>query len=372
MHRRPGRAVLLAIPLALAACEHSPPGAVQAPAALGPFDAAIPRRLTYHLLNDVTPSVSGDVIVYSRQGDAYANPGYSAVGREGCLAFLPVEGGSIEHLYCPSELVSPADTFVNTWFEPSLSPDGTRLAFTWQRGPNVGPFGIWDADLVVAPAGRPADPSAIHAVVNYAEGGTYPRRATHASKITWLGTDRLRYLATWEHIFKVKGGGASRTTDTTYQPLAILDLDLATRVQTPVPGGDSVIAYAAAPSGGIWVVREPNPDSLFLLDPATGTRTAVGAFSAQALDLIALDGAPVAVVDPVIETGPVIDSGVVFHGGRAIERLDPQTGALTRLTGFTGPVRHIAAAGGTRLVAEIEQTTDPFGAPADLWLLEFP
>jgi WD40-like Beta Propeller Repeat len=363
---------LLVVPLALAACEHATPGPVSAPAALGPFSAALPRRLTFHVLNDVTPSVAGSTLVYSRQGTAYPNLGYSPDGREGCIAFMPLEGGSIQRLYCPSELLSPADTFVHTWFEPSLSPDGTQLAFTWQRGPNLGPLAIWDADLLVTPADRPTDTTGVRVVVNYSEGGVYPRRATHASKITWLGEDRLRYLATWENIYKVKGGGASRVTDTIYEPLALMELNLTTRVQTPVPGGDSVVAYAAAPSGGIWVVRESHPDSLLLLDPTTGVRTPVGAFSSRALDLIALDGAPVAVVDPVIETGPVNDQIVTIHGGAAIERLDPQTGTRTQLTGFTGPVRHIAAAGGKRLVAEIEQALLPFGPPADLWLLEFP
>jgi hypothetical protein len=123
-----------------------------------------------------------------------------------------------------------------------------------------------------------------------------------------------------------------------------------------VPGGDSVIAYAAAPSGGIWVVREARPDELLLLDPVTGMRTVVGHFSSAASDLIELDSTAVAVVD----------------GGNAIERLDVPTGGRQQLTGFAGPVRHIAAAGGRRLVAEIEQATRPFGAPSDLWLLEFP
>ena len=362
---------LVLAPLALAACEHAAPGRHSAPADVGPFTTATPRRLTLHALNDLTPSVSGGVLVYSRQGDAYPNPGYSPIGREGCIAFLPVEGGTIQRLFCPHALLSPADTFVNTWFEPSLSPSGTRLAFTWQRGPNVGPLGIWDADLVVTPAGRPIDPAGVRVVVNYAESGTYPRRATHAARITWLGEDRLRFLASWEHIYKVKGGGAERVTDTLYEPLALQELDLSTRTVTDVRGGDSVVAYAAAPSGGIWVVREPHPDSLFLLDPATGARTPVGSFSSRALDLIALDGAPVAIVDPVVESGPV-SLITTIHGGATIERLDPATGARTQLTGFTGPVRHIAAVGGRRLVAEIEQATLPFGAPSDLWLLELP
>jgi len=362
---------LILAPLALAACEHAAPGSVQAPTDVGPFTATLPRRLTFFALNDRTPSVSGGVIAYGRQGAAYADTFYSPNGKEGCLAFLPVDGGTIERLFCPHSLLSPADTFVNTWFEPSLSPDGTRIAFTWQRGPNVGPLGISDADLVVTPADRPTATPDVRVVVDYAEAGYIPRRATHAGRITWLDGGRLRFLATWEYIFMVRGGGAGRVTDTLFVPLALQDLDVATGVISDVPGGDSVIAYAPAPSGGVWVVREPHPDSLLLLDPVSGARTPVGAFSSQVLDLIAVDGAPVAVVSPVVETGPI--SGLtVFHGGSTIERLDPVSGARTQLTGFTGPVRHIAAAGRGRLVAEIEQATLPFGAPADLWLLEIP
>ena len=115
---------LILASLALAACEHSAPGSVQAPADVGPISAGLPRRLTFHPLNDRTPSVSGGVLVYARQGDAYANTGYAPTGREECLAFLPVEGGTIKRLFCPHSLVSPADTFVHRWFEPALSPDG--------------------------------------------------------------------------------------------------------------------------------------------------------------------------------------------------------------------------------------------------------
>jgi hypothetical protein len=361
---------LILAPLALAACEHAAPGSVQAPADVGPFTTTLPRRLTFSVLNDRTPSVSGGILVYARQGDAYANTGYAPIGREECLAFLPVDGGTIQRLVCPHSLLSPADTFVHTWYEPALSPDGTRIAFTWQRGPNVGPLGFWDAHLMVTPVDHPTDTTQVRAIVNYAEAGLDPRRADFASKIAWLDEGHLRFLATWERIFKVKGGGAERVTDTTYVPLALEDLDLASRAITPVPGGDSAIAWAPAPSGGIWVVREPQPDSLLLLDPATGVRTPVGRFSSPVLDLAVVDGDPVALVDPIVDTGPV--SGItVIHGGGAIERLD-RTGALTRLTGFAGPVRHIAAAGGRRLVAEIEQATQPFGAPTDLWLLEVP
>jgi hypothetical protein len=59
-------------------------------------------------------------------------------------------------------------------------------------------------------------------------------------------------------------------------------------------------------------------------------------------------------------------------GGAAVERLDPSSGHLLRMTGFAGPVVRLASAGGRRFVAEVERDTVPFGVPSDLWLLEVP
>ncbi len=350
---------LLFAPLALAGCEHTAPGSVRTPVDVGPYTATLPRRLTLGVLDDRTPSVSGGVLVYARQGDAYANTFFSPRGREECLAFLPVEGGTIQRLLCPHSLLSPADTFVHTWTEPALSPDGTRLAFTWQRGPNVGAQGFYDAYLMVTPADHPADTTQLRLPVRYAEAGLIPRRADLATKIAWLDAGHLRFLATLEYIVDEQHGGPTRATDTTYVPLALEDLDLATRAITPVPGGDSVIAWAPAPSGGVWLVREPPSvrGALFLLDPGTGVRTLVGRFSGNVADLAAVDGAAVA----------------ILGGGGVLERLDPATGAVTVLaTAFAGPMVHIAAAGGRRFVVQVQQATQPFGAPSDLWLLELP
>jgi len=120
-----------------------------------------------------------------------------------------------------------------------------------------------------------------------------------------------------------------------------------------VPGGDGVIAYAPAQGGGLWIVKG---DSLSFttvqhLDPLTGVALPVGQFSSGVLDLINVDGAPVAIT----------------RLGDAIERLDVTSGALSTVSGFTGPARRLAAAGPGRFVVEIEQGVVLFGAPPALW-----
>jgi hypothetical protein len=375
-HRRRGAAAWLrgsacVLLLGTAACEHAGPGAAGTPTDVGPYAQALPRRLTFSAGDDRTPSVSGAVLVYARQGSAYPNPLYTSAGREECLAFLPVDGGTLLRTLCPHEQIVPADTFVHTWFEPSLSPDGTRLAFDWQRGPNVGPLGYADIFLMVTAVDRPADTLQTRVVVNYAEDGYYPRRASLASRITWLGPDRLRFLATFERIVKVKDGGAERVTDTLYEPLALMELDVASGATSVVPGGDSVVAYANAPDGKVWVIREPDAAAVLLLDPVTGARSSVGRFTTPAVDLIAVAGLLVAADSPVYDPGAGLPRPVL-RGGTALAVLDPATGIVTPMPALPGPIRHLAAAGGRRFVAEVERPLRPFGWPADLWLLEVP
>jgi len=361
---------LCATLLGAAACEHAGPGDAATPTDAGPFRQTLPRRLTFSAGGDRTPSVSGDQIVYARQGTAYPSP-YTAGSREECIAFLPVEGGTLLKTLCPHDLILPADTFVHNWFEPSLSPDGTRIAFDWQRGPDVGPLGFVDIFLTVAAVDRPADTTQTRVRINYAESGYYPRYASLASRITWLGADRLRFLATFERIIKVKDGGAERVTDTLFEPLALMEMDVASGATHVVPGGDSVVAYANAPDGKIWVVREADPATVLLLDPATGARSSVGRFSSGVVDLIAVAGFLVAADSPAYDPGAGLPRRVL-RGGMALEILDPTSGVVTPMPALPGPMRRLAAAGGRRFVVEAEASLQPFGWPADLWLLELP
>jgi len=373
---RPVRAVvrLALASLAVAACEHSSPGRVAGIDHVGPFPTGLPRRLTFYTGNDRTPSVTGNVLVYARQGDAYANPLYAPEGRELCIAFLPVEGGTIQRQLCPHDLIPTTDTLVHTWYEPALSPDGKRIAFVWERGTRVGMLGFLNAYLMVTPVDQPTDTTQIHYTVNLTQpDDPLSQLANMATHITWADSSRLRFIATFEHRFKVKGGGAERICDTIWQPLTLMELNLATGTARVVPGGDSVYTYAPAPDGGLWVVRSPDSTALLHLDPATGTTTLVSRFSDIVLDLIAVDGAPVAVVTPVHDPHVTIFPPTVVRGGAAIERLDPSTGSLSRITPFPGLVHRLASVPGQRyFVAEIEPALMPFGMPPDLWLVEFP
>ncbi len=345
--------------LAAAACGHDGPFAYAPPTFSQPLSAALPRRLTYHPGDDRMPSVHGDVIVFARQSDAEPALTYAPAGRETCLAWLPLGGGTLLRALCPERFLGPTDTLVDTWFEPALSPDGRRVAFNWQRALRISALGYVTSHLMVTDADRPADTTAFRQMVRYVEAaqpGENPRRADIATRITWVDDGRLLFLATFEQIIKVKGGGASRVTDTLFVPLALMTADLATGSMTVVPGGDSVIAYAAAPGGGLWVVKAADSAALLRLEPSSGLTGPVGAFSGAVRDLIVVDGAPVAIVGD----------------GAAIERLEPATGVRLRVGRFTGPVIRLAPAGGRRLVAEVEAGSAPFGSPPDLWLVELP
>jgi WD40-like Beta Propeller Repeat len=335
--------------LLVAACEHAGPAGTGVLDPLGPRTSALPRRLTYSPGDDRHPAASDSRIAFSR-----LDPG--EVGGERCLAFLPVEGGTIDREFCPPPPLVAADTFVDTWTEPAFSPDGKYIAYLWQQGSLVSVLGFWSTSIVVAPAERAGDRSGFVWPIHYvAPSG---RIGDAVSAITWADPGTLRFLIGYEFIFKVKGGGLIRYTDTTFQSYGLAELDIGSATLRLVPGGDSVVAYAVAPDGGLWLARSDQPQELQYLAPGSDTPTAVATFAAPIAGLAAVDGRAVALVS---------DSAVVW-----IEPGD-STGHALPVGPGVGPVRRIAAVPGTRrFVVEIERGRDLFGDPANLWLYELP
>jgi hypothetical protein len=331
------------------ACGHEAPYEWTGPAPHGPISVALPRRLTFNPGDDRNPSVTAGTLVFSRL--ALDRGG----GRERCLAFLPAEGGTLRGTVCPPPpSASPADTFIDTWVEPALSPDGQQIAFVWQQGAPASYY-TWTRDLVIAPV---LDPS--HPTFRWQAWYVLPdgRIATAVSKTMWLGPTSLRFLASYERVFKVKGGGAGRLTDTVIDVFSLLDLDLATGQARVVPGADSAIAYAPAPAGGgVWLVKSSDSTQLLLLAQGVDTAVPIATFSGPVADLTNVSGVPVA----------------LFSGGLLIEWIDLTTGVRGNV-GSATPISRVVAVPGTRLfVAEVEKTGTPLAPDgANFWLFGIP
>src|SRR5438552_19126274 len=142
------RAALSSLLLLIAACEHSSPFTF-VPVTQGPWGGGLPRRLTFSLGDDRNAAVTGGLIGFSRL-DASA-----LATQERCLALLPVDGGTLRGEYCPRGPVTLADTFLDTWTEPALSPDGRWVAYLWQQGSLSTVLCLYGTLLVVSPTSLP-------------------------------------------------------------------------------------------------------------------------------------------------------------------------------------------------------------------------
>src|SRR3989441_1060212 len=219
------RAALSSVFLLIAACEHSSPFTF-VPGTQGPWGGGLPRRLTFSAGDDRNASVTGGLIVFSRlEASALAT-------RERCLALLPVEGGTLRGEYCPRPPPALADTFLDAWAEPALSPDGHWVAYSWQQGSLVSVLGFYRTRLVVAPTAHPTDTTRFAWYINYAAtAGT----VTGILKPEWLDADRIRFLGADEFFFKVKGGGQERCGDTTIEWLDPISGSVAGTVISATP-----------------------------------------------------------------------------------------------------------------------------------------
>ena len=334
------RAALLA--LAALSCEHTAPFGAPRNPPLGPISTALPRPLTLNRGDDRHPAVTGATLLYSRWAGDPAT-------RERCIAFLPAVGGTISRTLCPRAV---ADTFVDTWTEPALSPDGRRVAFVWQKSAPAAAF-PGETDVVVVPADGPAAVELRWPAARQLPDG---RVTTGAAELSWVDAEQLRFLVGFEYVFKVKGGGAERLTDTTFISYAIMELDLASGDARVVPGADSAVAYAPAPDGGLWLVRSSDSTALLHLAPGGATAVGVGTFSRPVTDVANVGGTAVA----------------ALVSGDAVEWLEPVSGARGWV-GMPGPIRRLAAVPGAReVIVEVERSAAEFGDRANLWRARIP
>lgn len=341
------RPVAFGFALAFAGCSHSEPFATDAPDPLGPPSTDLPRQLTFNPGDDRAPNLTGTDLVFDRleAGAAYVAP---------CIAVLPANGGTLRDEYCAPP-PSPADTFVSSWLEPALSPDGTRLAFVWRRSARVSALSAWTYHLVVSSVDSPDVPLAMQLITRELPSG---ERINTARELSWASATTVRFLGAFDLIVKVKDGGASRFTDTTTVPRALMEFDLTDDTIRVMPGGDGVIAYAQGATA-LWIVADTSPSLLQTL-AADGTRTAAGTWPGGVTDI-----AEIGDVLAATRMANTMVRDTMFW-------LDPGRGQ-SGLISLPGTARRLSPGPSGTVVVEVErQGGDQYGAPANLWLFPLP
>ena len=320
-------------------CGHEDPWSAAPRDPLGPRTTTLPRRLTFNQGDDRAPSLwnTGGQIAFARY-DPVENA-------KPCIAYLPADGGTLADMHCPPPR-SAADTFETTWGSPVLSADGRQVAFLWQRAGSAAELAAWTSELVIAPSASPRTPTTRVNLQRFFPEGF----ATSMIEPVWQDAGTIRLLAAYDSIWKVKGGGAERFTDTALVARRLVDVDIATGTVTPVPGSDSGIAWAPAAAGGFWIVRP----GARLFSVTNGVAVERAAFAG-----------------PVADIAEVADRVVGAWGDTLVEWVDPVSGTSGQIA-MPGPVSRVAPAGGRRFVAEVERGMVLFGAPANLWLFEVP
>jgi len=351
------------VALVLTGCTHSEPYSTEPPDPLGPPSAALPRQLTFTPGDDRAPNLSGPWVAYHRLEPESAFPAP-------CIGILPAEGGTLNAEYCAPP-PSPADTFVSSWLEPALSPDGTQLAFVWRRSSRVSTMAAWSYDLVVADVDSPAVPRATLSLWRLLPGD---RLVNTAMELSWAGSARIRFIAAYDSVFKVKGGGAIRFTDTVTVPRALMEFDISTDTVRVLAGADNVVAWAPAADGSPLVVPDSNP-RLVLAVGGDGARTLAAAFPERVTDLalsagwLAATGSADSVLVPVGPDTFAWRYDVVLDSLYWLEPVSGQRGVL----GLPGLARRLAPGADGHVVVEVERPGgDEFGAPANLWLYPLP
>lgn len=336
----------LVVLLALAACDHTSPYAIQNPDPLGPSSASPPIRLTFNPGEDWHPSASGEFIVFSRLED-----GRSDLDR--CIAVLPAAGGTLTSLTCAGG--TRADDVLDAWIEPSVSSD-RRLAYVRDQGRRYA-FGPETRRLVVTPLEQPDSIEFALPLPFRLEDG---RTVSAAHQLSWPQPGIVRFLALSED-YVVEPPARPDTVFTAYR---LVELSTATGELRELGLTEGAFAHVPSPDGGVWFLRGDAPDELRYLPPGGDSVLTAGRFSGAAVALASADQAPLAVVEIVVVNPGTGQVSVSWE----LEWLDLESGlSAGRIDAPGRPGRVAGIPGSRRLVVEV------FGEhSADLWMLELP
>jgi Tol biopolymer transport system component len=349
------------------ACEHGSPAQPEPYPPAPPFSPLLPRRLTFNVADDRTPSwlPDGSGIIYSTERE-------DRTDRDRCLAVLPAEGGTIRTSYC--QLNPEYDDSTDVMESPAVASDG-RIFFhqviSW-----VGRQKLGAATLRL---GRAEDP--VHAAKLRELPYAAPNGKVHSSIRTpqWINQDTLVFLA--EQLFYE---GSTFYPDTFYTGLdaVLLDFSGTEPVYQIIPGTDYASSVSASPDEQAIYYTLGGDSRVYRRVLSTGEVTTIFDFSAGNIvrDAQVRGNYLVAVVG-----GSVLYRFEDAHGyvqrdeGGALIFVDLSTGSSRIFTGDSVLFRHpVISPDGSRVVVEVQPYapvhTEPdsdFNATnhrADLWL----
>lgn len=325
----------LALLLGASGCDHTEPFSYTAPAARGPFSDAIPRQLTFNPGDDRFPSVQSGLVAYSRRLSDRKD-------HDWCVSVLPDTGGQLIHDLCPP---GPADTLVDAWRFPALSPDTASVIFWKERG--------LISNLVPATRGFVrvtwSQPDSVRPILDapyhFADGTL----GNAVRQVTWPSANTLRFVAGVEYVDLF-------SSDTVFTSLGVTDLDLTSGALALWPGTAGATSYANSADGGIWYASGPTVQHLA---PGSSTPNTIATFPHAVESLADASGVPVAIIFLVTETGASVPVLGFIQPGETVFR---------QMWDGAAPLAVTADASSGTVVASVLRTGSG-GLGGNLWMV---
>lgn len=364
---------LLPVLLAVCACDHPTPPEPHDYTPQGPFDAGVPRQLTFNTGANLSPAwlPDGSGIIY--QFERVDQPDFDR-----CLGILPADGGTRREEICNSSV--PSEDSTDAYGEPAVSGGG-RLFFyrasALTRLQNAAPA---YQDVAVAPFAAPAAAQAVRTLPYTVNG----RQHYGVAQTRWLGDTAVVYVA--QLVAYVTGCfGCNIDTVRAGIELARMDLKTAPGTVTTIPGTDSASSVALGAGDTIYYTLAGD-SRVFRRTLGTGDTATVWDFGAAGIardvqvrghKLYAVVGGKVVYAhDPSL--GPLQDDqGGIVHAvdlSAASDAALPAAGRLYRHLALSPDGQRIVAEGYTfAVVPRGGFPPDTVVSPhANLWLLDAP
>lgn len=352
-------------------CDHGTPFQSSPDRPTGPFSNQIPRRLTFNVGDDRTPTWLPD-----GSGILYSSERIDRLDHDRCFNVLPPDGGTILRQYCPTDPIQ--DDSTNLMEAPAVSPSGRifyHAVTSW-----IGQQKLGESKFMLGSADDPANAARL-ALIPY----TAPNGKIHSSirSPAWTGPETVTYLA--EELF-YEGSTFFPDTFFTGRDIVQLDVSSGTPAYTVIPGTDDASSVAVTTEPGVIYYTLGGDTRVYRRDLPSGNVTVVHDFGSAGIarDVAVFGTSLVAVVgQSVVWQNELAHGWVQRDEGGDLYFVDLASGNTQPFVGDSVLFRHpLFSPDGARIVVEVQPYALPhtvpdsdFNAPnhrADLWLFTVP